>query len=92
MNYQFNPETSLSFEYTYLNYLAQQSGGLTDTQFDLDPIYSNRTRNWFEIDWNLAALNFNHNFSSKTKLSAMIFGLVAERNSLGYRGYLHQLE
>ena len=86
LNYQFNPETSLSFEYTYLNYLAQQSGGLTDTQFDLDPIYSNRTRNWFEIDWNLAALNFNHNFSSKTKLSAIIFGLVAERNSLGYRG------
>jgi Fe(3+) dicitrate transport protein len=86
LNYQFNLETSLSFEYTYLNYLAQQSGGLTDTRFDLDPMYSNRTRNWFEIDWNLAAINFNHNFSSKTKLSAMIFGLVAERNSLGYRG------
>ena len=86
LNYQFNPETNVSFEYTYLNYLAQQPGGLTDTQFGLDPIYSNRTRNWFEIDWNLAALNFNHSFSSKTKLSAMIFGLVAERKSLGYRG------
>jgi Fe(3+) dicitrate transport protein len=30
LNYQLNDKTSLHFDYTYFNYLAQQAGGLTD--------------------------------------------------------------
>lgn len=84
--YQLNDQTSLSFEYTHLNYLAQQPGGLTDATFAGDPNFSNRTRNWFEVNWNLAALRLKHKVSPKTDFSAMLFGLNASRNALGYRG------
>jgi Fe(3+) dicitrate transport protein len=34
LNYQLNDKTSLHFDYTYFNYLAQQAGGLTDVMFN----------------------------------------------------------
>jgi len=86
LGYKINAKTDISFEYTYLNYLAQQPGGLTDADFKSNPNLSNRSRNWFEVNWNLAALKLTHKFSSKTQLSAMVFGLNAGRNALGYRG------
>ena len=30
---------------------AQQAGGITDAQFYIDPSFTNRTRNWFDVDW-----------------------------------------
>jgi Fe(3+) dicitrate transport protein len=42
-----NDKTSLHFDYTYFNYLAQQAGGLTDVMFNQNPTQSNRSRNWF---------------------------------------------
>jgi Fe(3+) dicitrate transport protein len=86
LGYQINQKTKISLEYTYLNYLAQQAGGLTDANFEIDPKFSNRTRNWFQINWHLAALKLNHKFSTKTDLSVIVFGLSAGRNALGYRG------
>lgn len=86
LQYQFNLKTSISLEYTHLSYLAQQAGGLSDTQFNIDYRFSNRTRNWFDINWNLAALKFKHSFSNKVKIEATFFGLLADRKSLGYRG------
>ena len=86
LQYKFNYKTSISLEYSHLSYLAQQAGGLSDTQFNIDHRFSNRTRNWFDIDWNLAALKFNHSFSNNLKIEAMLFGLLADRKSLGYRG------
>jgi Fe(3+) dicitrate transport protein len=88
-SYQFTEKTSVTLEATYLHYLAEQAGGLTDTQFKLDPDFSNRTRNWFEIDWRLLALKLEHKFSSKSDLSLTVFGLDAERNALGFRGALN---
>ncbi len=84
-NYQVSRKTSLNVEYTFLNYLAQQAGGLTDAQFYENPDFSNRTRNWFEVNWNLYALNFKHKFSSKTDFSLHVFGLNASRNAVGFR-------
>lgn len=84
--YEFSEKTSATFEFTSLYYLAQQPGGLTDTQFNADPSFSNRTRNWFEVNWNLYALKLKHKFSPKTDLSLNVFGLDAERNAVGFRG------
>lgn len=84
-NYQFAPNTSVNLEVTYLKYLAQQAGGLTDAQFYENPNFSNRTRNWFEVDWKLWALQFKHKFSSKTDFSLQFFGLDAQRNAIGFR-------
>ncbi len=86
LGWEFDENTTLTFEATYLNYLAQQPGGLTDTQFNLDPTFSNRTRNWFEVNWKLFALKLQKKFSVNSDLSLTLFRLDAERNALGFRG------
>lgn len=85
LNYQFTPKTSLHFDYTYFNYLAQQAGGLTDVMFNQDPKQSNRERNWFEVNWNLFALRLKHKVNAKGDFSLQLFGLDASRNTVGYR-------
>jgi len=85
LNYQFSEKTSLALEYTFLDYLAQQPGGLTDVQFYKNPDFSNRERNWFKVNWNLFALKFKHRFSEKTDFSFNLFGLNASRKALGFR-------
>ncbi|MCB9202934.1 MAG: TonB-dependent receptor [Flavobacteriales bacterium] len=84
--YDFNDKTKLALEYTHLNYLAKQAGGMSDEQFNLNPDFSNRTRNYFKVDWNLFALKYTHDFNEKSKLSINTFGLLAQRNALGFRG------
>lgn len=84
--YEFTERTSITAETTYMKYLAQQSGGMTDPQFDKDPTFSNRERNWFDVDWKLFNLKFKHKFSSMTELSVNLFGINAERHALGFRG------
>ena len=84
LEYAFTEKTKLSAEYTNMDYQMQQAGGLTDAQFNDNPRQSLRDRNWFGTPWNVFSLNFdtkiNDNFSSNTKL----FGLVGERNSVGF--------
>lgn len=84
IEHQFNEYTSLKLEYTRLLYTAQQPGGLTDFQFENDPSQSNRSGNWFQVNWNIFALRLEHKFSTNTELSSQFFGLYAERNALGY--------
>ena len=86
INHKLSEKTTLTVEATYLNYLAKQSGGLTDTMFKENPKQSNRSRNWFRVNWNLWAVKFDHNFNDKTKLSVNFFGLDASRKAVGYRG------
>lgn len=88
VKYQFTERTSANFEFTSLNYLAQQPGGITDDWFNSDSVYSvsNRNRNWFEVDWKLYSLKLEHKLSQRTDLSLSIFGLNAERNAIGFRG------
>ncbi|MBV7267774.1 TonB-dependent receptor domain-containing protein [Winogradskyella luteola] len=85
IGYKFNEKTRFSGEITYLNYLAQQAGGLTDDMFNEDPYQSNRARNWFEIDWLLYNFKLAHQFSDSTNFTFNFFGLNATRNALGYR-------
>lgn len=85
LGYQFNEQTIISGEVTYLRYLAQQGGGLTDAMFNADPYQSNRERNWFQVDWFLYNLNLEHKFSEQTHFTFNFFGLNASRNALGFR-------
>jgi Fe(3+) dicitrate transport protein len=85
LSYAFSEKTSLDIEFTYLNYLAQQAGGLTDAQFYRDPTFSNRTRNWFKVDWRLLSAKLEHRFSAQTNASLNIYGLDAARSAVGFR-------
>ncbi|MDT0687121.1 TonB-dependent receptor domain-containing protein [Autumnicola psychrophila] len=85
LGWNFSDRTQISFEYTYLDYLAQQPGGLTDAQFYENPDFSNRERNWFDVNWNLYALKLKHQLSEKTDFSLNVFGLDASRKAVGFR-------
>ncbi|XLS30341.1 TonB-dependent receptor domain-containing protein [Flavobacteriaceae bacterium M23B6Z8] len=85
LGYQLSDKTKIKAEFTLLNYLAQQAGGLTDAQFYADPNFSNRERNWFEVDWKLYNLSFEHEFSAFSTFTTQIFGLNASRRALGFR-------
>ncbi|WP_044398908.1 TonB-dependent receptor domain-containing protein [Lacinutrix sp. Hel_I_90] len=85
MGYQFNDDTKLTGEVTYLRYLAKQAGGLNDRQFQENPYQSNRPRNWFQVDWLLYNLKLSHKFSENTNFTFNAFGLDANRKALGYR-------
>lgn len=83
VNYQINPSLLLNVEYTRMNYLAHQPGGLTDALFARNPVKSFRERNWFKVDWNLLAVNLTYKISHLTEINIRNFGLVARRQSLG---------
>ena len=83
--YAFSPETTLALEITYLDYLAQQAGGLNDKMFTTDPYQSVRSRNWFKVKWLLYNAKFTHSFSEQTKFSFNFFGLNASRDAIGFR-------
>lgn len=74
---------SLQLEYTHMDYLAQQAGGLTDAQFKNDPLQSFRKRNWFKVNWKLWALNHTFKINKHTELNTRVFYLNARRQSLG---------
>lgn len=85
VGYQLSEKTSITGELTLFNYLAKQAGGLTDAQFLEDPDFSNRDRNWFDIDWKVYSVRLDHKFSQKTNFSLNFFGLDARRSAVGFR-------
>lgn len=74
---------SIGLEYTHMDYLAKQPGGLEDFEFNTTPALSKRERNWFQVDWNLFALNLDYKISERTKLNSRSFYLDAQREALG---------
>ena len=85
LGYDLNNKNKLTLELTYLDYLAQQAGGLSDQMFAVNPFQSNRERNWFKVDWLLYNLKWSHKISNKSNLTFNFFGLNASRKSVGYR-------
>ncbi|MCL5246025.1 TonB-dependent receptor [Cellulophaga sp. 20_2_10] len=85
LGYQLNAKTKLEAEITYLDYLAQQAGGLTDAMFAVNPYQSNRARNWFAVNWLLYNIQLKHKFTENASLSFSFFGLNASRDALGFR-------
>lgn len=83
--YQLSERTTLSGDLTLFNYLAKQAGGLTDAQFIENPDFSNRDRNWFDVDWRVYNLRLDHAVSDQTDFSLNVFGLEARRSAVGFR-------
>jgi len=85
LSQKISDKIKVSGEVSYLKYLAQQAGGLSDRMFNLDPLQSNRERNWFELDWLLYNFKLDHKLKNNNNLSFSFFGLDAARNTLGFR-------
>lgn len=90
VHWQVNARLRLGVELTRMNYLAQQPGGLQDFEFRQDPRQSKRARNWFRVDWNLAALHLDYDFSDRTQLNVRNFFLLAQRDALGELGPINR--
>ena len=88
INLQYAPSdhSEWGIEFTHMDYLAQQSGGLLDSQFEQDPRRAFRERNWFAVNWNLAAVHNVTQFSPLTEWRTTAFGLAASRKALGFLG------
>jgi Fe(3+) dicitrate transport protein len=85
VNYAVSERTRVALDITQMGYLAQQPGGLTDEMFNENPRQTNRARNWFKVNWNLLALHVDHRFNASTEFNIRLFGLYANRYSLGFR-------
>lgn len=84
LGYQLTSKIHISAEYTRMNQLVQQPGGLTDSMFAINAQQSVRNRNWFKLIWNIAAINVDYQITSNHKLNIKAFGLSGNRNSIGF--------
>ncbi len=83
LDHHFTEDFKTTLEFTHMDYLAQQPGGLTDIQFEDDPSQSNRSANWFRVNWNVFALKADYKIDKNTQWNSHLFGLIAERSALG---------
>lgn len=90
VNWQVNDRFKIGAEFTKMDYLAQQPGGLLDFEFRQDARQSKRARNWFEVNWNLAALTLDYRLSDRTRLNVRNFLLMAGRSALGELGPINR--
>ena len=85
IGYELNSKLKLSTEITFLDYLSQQAGGLSDMMFNQNSLQSNRERNWFKVGWLLYNFQVFYTPSKNNSLSLNLFGLKANRYALGFR-------
>jgi Fe(3+) dicitrate transport protein len=88
--YNITPKLKITGEYTFMKYLAQQPGGLTDAQFKEDASVSVRPRNWFKVNWNLISLNLDYHFNEYTRLNWRNYTLQGGRDALGILTYINR--
>ena len=90
--FKINSKLKIRPEYTFTTYLTQQAGGLTDFQFEDNPRQSNRERNWFQVNWNLFALNLDYQFNDRLKLNNKTFALHGGRDAIGNLGNINIID
>lgn len=90
IGYHLTDKSRIRLEYTHMNYLARQAGGLSDLQFEQDPRQSLRDRNWFNVNWNTLALHYDHEFSRNAHFNIRAFGMASSRKTLGFLGKITQ--
>ncbi|MEN9313419.1 MAG: hypothetical protein RIT42_1525 [Bacteroidota bacterium] len=81
--YNLSKKAQFSVDYMRYNMLSQQPGGLTDAAFKQDIVQSLRARNWFSTPWQTANVKFEYNLSVRSRIQAQIFGMDAQRHSIG---------
>ena len=81
--WQATTRISVTTQYTHMDYLEHQPGGLNDAMFALDPKLSTKARNWFLVNWNLGAVLIDYSITNDLKFNSRFFGLLAERSAIG---------
>lgn len=84
VGYQLSSKISLKAEFSHMSYINHFAAGLTEAQFDEDPRYSNRPRNYFNPTMYIPALDARFEFSKNTLLTVHLSGIIGERNSVQF--------
>lgn len=84
VKYKLSQKITLSAEFTKMASLAQQPGGLTDTQFKENAYQATRFGNWFKVDWNLPSVKLEYKINQNFSSEITYFALLAKREALGY--------
>lgn len=92
IRYQATEKLNITVDVTHMDYLAQQAGGLTDTEFAQNPRGSKRSRNWFQVNWNLAAVTAEYKIDRQTKVNSRTFALASSRSALGILDQINRLD
>jgi len=58
--------------------------------FTADIRQSQRSRNWFNLEWLTAAATIDYKINDNNLLNLKLFGLSGDRNSVGYLGSINQ--
>ena len=74
----------MSAEYTNSYYASQQAGGLHDSIVPSHADSSSRSRNWFELPWRMASIQWNHQVSKNLSLLGNLNYVNGHRNSVGF--------
>lgn len=90
--YHFTGKLDLSLQYTHMDYLEHQPGGLTDADFAKNPRQSVRARNWFRVNWNLGAALLDYRINSHLLFNTRFFGLLARRDALGLLTFINRAD
>lgn len=90
IGYYLNERAQVRLEFTHMNYLARQAGGLTDLMFEEDSRQSIRDRNWFNVNWNILAAHYDHEIGKGGHLNVRAFGMLSDRKTLGFLGKISQ--
>jgi Fe(3+) dicitrate transport protein len=92
VTYHATEKFKITFQYTYMDYLAHQPGGLTDAEFADNPRQSIRERNWFKVNWNLGAMLLDYQVNSHLNFNSRFFGLSAGRDALGDLDFINRAD
>ena len=92
LGYRISEKMQIKLEYTHMNYLAKQAGGLSDVQFAEDPRQSFRDRNWFRVNWNLLALHYDYDITKNAHFNFRAFGMLSSRETVGFLGKITQAD
>ncbi len=84
ITYNFTPKLSLTAEVMHSHIRSQQSGGLTDSLFNINAKESFRSRNWFDITWTNPAITVTNKMSEKARWTTKLFATIGDRNSVGF--------
>jgi Fe(3+) dicitrate transport protein len=84
VSYKVNARLKIGAEVTTWSARSQQPGGLTDAQFAQNPQQSLRSRNWFDLAWNIASLKATYEINENSRIQATLFGYTGNRSSIGF--------
>ncbi|MBK5279528.1 MAG: TonB-dependent receptor plug domain-containing protein, partial [Bacteroidia bacterium] len=84
LTYKITDRFSITTEFTRWEALSQQPGGLTDAEFNENAVQSLRSRNWFNLTWQTAAITSDYRISSHQRLNVKLFSIYGDRNSVGF--------